>query len=50
MVLNGSGSEDVFWFEPEAVEAVINEVLTDSFRKLTQDTVVANRMLRLNQP
>lgn len=49
MVLNGSGSEDVFWFDPEAVEAVLNEVLADSFGKLTQDTTVVNRMLRLKQ-
>lgn len=49
MVLNGSGSEDVFWFDPEDVEAVLNEVLADSFSKLTQDTTVANRMLRLKQ-
>lgn len=50
MVLNGSGSEDVFWFDPEDIEAVVNEVLADSFSKLMQDTTVANRMLRLKQP
>jgi len=49
MVLNGSGSEDVFWFDREDVEALLSEVLVDSFSKLTQDTTVENRMLRLKQ-
>jgi len=49
MVLNGSGSEDVFWFDPEDVEALLNEVLIDSFSKLTHDTTVESRMLRLKQ-
>ncbi len=47
MTLNGAGPEDVFWFEPEDVQAVINEVLADSFSKVMQDTSVVNRMLRL---
>jgi len=49
MVLNGSGSEDVFWFDPEDVEALLNEVLADSFSKLMHDTTVENRVLRLKQ-
>lgn len=49
MVLNGTGSEDVFWFDPEDVETLLNEVLADSFSKLTHDTTVENRMLRLKQ-
>lgn len=49
MVLNGTGAEDVFWFDPDDVEAVVNEVLASSFSKLTQDTTVVNRMLRLTQ-
>lgn len=49
MVLNGSGSEDVFWFDPEDVETLLNEVLADSFSKLTHDTTVESRMLRLKQ-
>lgn len=49
MVLNGTGAEDVFWFDPDDVEAVINEVITGSFSKLTQDTTVVDRMLRLTQ-
>lgn len=47
MVLNGTGAEDVFWFDPDDAEAVVNEVLASSFSKLTQDTAVVNRMLRL---
>lgn len=49
MVLNGTGAEDVIWFEPHDVEDVVNEVLADSFSKLSQDTTVVNRMLRLKQ-
>jgi hypothetical protein len=49
MVLHGSGAEDVFWFDADDVEDVINEVLTDSFSKLTQDTAVVNRMFRLKE-
>jgi hypothetical protein len=50
MILNGSGTEDVFWFEPEDMQEIVNEVLTDSFGKLMQDTSVVNRTLRLNNP
>lgn len=42
-----SGAEDVFWFEPEGVQGVVNDVLSDSFGKLLQDTTIVNRMLRL---
>lgn len=49
MVLNGSGTEDVFWFDGDDVEEVVNEVLIDSFSKLTQDTAVVNRMFRLKE-
>jgi hypothetical protein len=50
MTLNGAGSEDVFWFDPEDMQEVVSEVLTDSFSKLTQDTTVVNRTLRLTTP
>ncbi|MDH5195195.1 MAG: YajG family lipoprotein [Nitrospira sp.] len=50
MTLNGAGSEQVFWFDPEDLEEVVNEVLADSFGKLVQDTTVVNRMLRLTNP
>lgn len=50
MTLNGAGSEDVFWFDPEDLQDLVNGVLADSFGKLTQDTTVENRVLRLKNP
>ena len=50
MTLNGSGGDDVFWFDPEDVQALVNDVLTDSFGKLVQDTTVENKQLRLKSP
>lgn len=50
MTLNGAGSEDVFWFDRDDLEKVVNEVLTDSFSKLVEDTTVVDRMLRLTNP
>ncbi len=50
MTLDGAGSEDVFWFDPEDVAAVLNDVLTDNFKKLVQDTKVENKALRLTGP
>lgn len=50
LTLNGSGADDVFWFDPEDMQGLLNDVLTDSFAKLTQDTTVENRMLRLKNP
>ena len=50
MTLNGSGADDVFWFDPEDMQMLLNDVLTESFAKLIQDTTVENRMLRLKTP
>ena len=50
MTLNGSGADDVFWFDPEDAQALVNDVLTDSFGKLVQDTTVENKQLRLKIP
>lgn len=50
MTLNGSGGDDVFWFDPEDAQALVNDVLTDSFGKLVQDTTVENKQLRLKSP
>jgi hypothetical protein len=50
MTLNGTGSEDVFWFDPDDIQDVVNEVLTDSFGKLIQDTTVENKQIRLKSP
>ena len=50
MTLNGSGSDDIFWFDPEDAQSLLNEVLTDSFGKLVQDTTIENKQLRLKTP
>jgi uncharacterized lipoprotein YajG len=50
MTLNGSGGDDIFWFDPEDAEALVNDVLTDSFSKLLQDTKIENKQLRLKSP
>lgn len=50
MTLNGSGSDDVFWFEPEDVQSLANDVLADSFGKLIQDTTIEHKQLRLKNP
>ena len=50
MTLNGSGADDVFWFDPEDAQTLVNGVLTDSFGKLVQDTTVENKQLRLKIP
>jgi len=50
MTLNGSGGDDIFWFDPEDAQALVNDVLTDSFSKLPQDTMVKNRQLQLKSP
>jgi hypothetical protein len=50
MTLNGNGADDVFWFNPEDAQTLVNGVLTDSFSKLVQDTTVENKQLRLKTP
>ena len=50
MTLNGSGDSDIFWFDPEDAQALVNDVLADSFGKLVQDTTVENKQLRLKTP
>jgi len=47
LTLNGAGSEDVFWFDPEDVQGLLSEVLTESLEKLTADTQVDGKLLRL---
>lgn len=47
MTLNGAGSQNVFWFDPEDAEKLLNDVLAESLEKLTTDTKFENRMLRL---
>ncbi len=50
MTLNGSGGDDIFWFDPEDAQTLVNDVLTDSFSKLLQDTKIENKQLRLKSP
>jgi hypothetical protein len=50
MTLNGSGGDDVFWFDPEDAQALVNDVLTNSFGKLVETTTVENKLLRLKSP
>ncbi len=46
LTLSGAGSDSVFWFDPEDAQALLNDVLADSFAKLVRDTKVEqNRLL-----
>lgn len=47
ITLNGNGGDEIFWFEPEDAQALLNGVLTDSFGRLLQDTTFENKNLRL---
>ncbi|MBI4400151.1 MAG: hypothetical protein HY581_00785 [Nitrospirae bacterium] len=47
MNLDGARTESVFWFEPEDVQKLLNETLKESLVKLTADTKVEKRSLRL---
>lgn len=50
MTLNGSGGDEIFWFDPEDAQALASEVLTDSFGKFVQDTTIEHKQLRLKTP
>jgi uncharacterized lipoprotein YajG len=47
MTLNGAGAQNVFWFNAEDAEKLLNDVLAESMEKLTTDTKFENKMLRL---
>lgn len=47
MTLNGAGSHSVFWFCPEDVQDLLNDVLKDSLNKLLTDIKVEGGRLRL---
>ncbi|MGH7427751.1 MAG: hypothetical protein ACREJ4_05265, partial [Candidatus Methylomirabilaceae bacterium] len=47
MTLSGEGSQNVFWFDPEDAQRLINDILTDSLEKLLTNTKVENNLLRL---
>ena len=49
MTLNGTGSDSLFWFEPEDAQRLVNEVLNDSFAQLIQSTRVEGKVLRLRE-
>jgi hypothetical protein len=36
MTMNGSGSNDIFWFDPEDAQALVKEVLTEIFGKVVR--------------
>lgn len=43
----GSGSDEVFWFDPEDAEALVNEVVRKNFEKFLSDTKVEGSTIRL---
>jgi hypothetical protein len=45
--LLGSGSDEVFWFEPEDAQQLVNEVLEKNIEKFIADTKVDGRAVRL---
>jgi len=47
MNLEGTSTESVFWFEPEDLQNLVNHSLRESLDKLTADTKVEKRALRL---
>jgi hypothetical protein len=47
MNLEGISTDSVFWFEPEDLQNLVNQTLNESLDKLTADTKVEKRALRL---
>ncbi len=45
--LLGSGSDDIFWFDPEDAEQLVNEVVEKNIEKFIADTKVDGRAVRL---
>jgi hypothetical protein len=43
----GSGTDEVFWFNPEDAEQLLNEVLRKNIEKFLIDTKVEGRAVRL---
>ncbi len=43
----GSGSDEVFWFEPEDAQQLVNEVLDKNIEKFITDTKLDGRAVRL---
>lgn len=49
MTLKGSGSDSVWWFEPEDAQQLVNDVLNDSFNQLLHSTRVEGKVVRLRE-
>ena len=47
MTLSSAGSDRVFWFAPDDAQALLNDILNESFDKLMRDVKVEQRMIRL---
>ena len=47
MTVSGAGSDRVFWFVSDDAQALLNDILNESFDKLMRDVTVEQRMLRL---
>jgi hypothetical protein len=45
--LLGSGSDQVFWFEPEDAQQLVNEVLVKNIEKFIADTKVEGKVVKL---
>jgi uncharacterized lipoprotein YajG len=45
--LTVAGTDDVFWFEPEDVQRLLNDVVTESLQQLGAATKLENKTLRL---
>jgi len=43
----GSGSDQVFWFDPEDAQQLVNEVLEKNIEKFIADTKVEGRVVKL---
>lgn len=47
MNLEGTSTDSVFWFEPEDVQELVNQTLKETLDRLTADTKIEKRALRL---
>lgn len=45
--VSGSGTDQVFWFDPEDAQALMTEVLEKNFQKFTNDVRLDGRAIRL---
>ena len=45
--LLGSGTDEVFWFEPEDAQQLVNEVLEKNIEKFIADTKVEGKTIKL---